>query len=140
LAATPVLMLAQMALLPVFLWALVGGDTVAVLDPGPFVEAFLLLIVLPLAAAAVTQLISRRAPVGRAWEACVASAMVPLMVATLAVVVASQISAVSDQLGALAGAVSVYVAFAAVLASAAMVAGRVSGLDVPGRRALVFGG
>lgn len=140
LAATPVLMLAQMALLPVFLWALVGGDTVAVLDPGPFVEAFLLLIVLPLAAAAVTQLISRRAPVGRAWEACVASAMVPLMVATLAVVVASQISAVSDQLGALAGAVSVYVAFAAVLAPAAMVAGRVSGLDVPGRRALVFGG
>src|SRR5699024_3187907 len=118
LAATPVLMLAQMALLPVFLWALVGGDTVAVLDPGPFVEAFLLLIVLPLAAAAVTQLISRRAPVGRAWEACVASAMVPLMVATLAVVVASQISAVSDQLGALAGAVSVYVAFAAVLAPA----------------------
>src|SRR5699024_1563948 len=88
LAATPVLMLAQMALLPVFLWALVGGDTVAVLDPGPFVEAFLLLIVLPLAAAAVTQLVARRAPVGRAWEAFVASAMVPLMVATLAVVVA----------------------------------------------------
>ncbi|WP_412523619.1 arsenic resistance protein, partial [Dietzia lutea] len=62
LAATPLLMLAQMILLPLYLWAFLGAGFVDAVEPGPFVEAFLLLIVLPLAAAALTQ----RAAPGRA--------------------------------------------------------------------------
>lgn len=139
-AATPVLMLAQMALLPLFLWLSVGDEVVATIEPTPFIEAFVLVIVLPLTAAAATQVIARRSTVGRAWEASVSNAMVPLMVATLIVVVASQISAVSERLSALLLAIPVYVAFAAVLIPVGMLAGRVARLDTPGRRAVVFGG
>ena len=52
LAAAPLLMLVQILLLPLFLILFAGGDVLDVIDIGPFVEAFLLLIVLPLAAAA----------------------------------------------------------------------------------------
>ena len=62
------------------------------------------------------------------------------MITTLAVVVASQISGVSARLGSLLLAVPVYVLFAAVMVPVGMLASRVAGLDVPGRRAVIFSG
>ena len=141
LAATPLLMLAQMALLPLYLWLFVGSEFVAAVELEPFVEAFVLLIALPLAAAALTQFVAGRgARVARAVAQGAAAAMVPLMVATLALVVASQISAVSERLGALVQVVPVYVAFVMVMVPVGMAAGRLAGLDVPGRRAIAFSG
>jgi len=141
LAATPLLMLAQMALLPLYLWLFVGSELVAAVELEPFVEAFVLLIALPLAAAALTQFVAGRgARVARAAGQGAAAAMVPLMVATLALVVASQISAVSERLGALVQVVPVYVAFVMVMVPVGMAAGRLAGLDVPGRRAIAFSG
>ncbi|TCW19346.1 arsenic resistance protein [Dietzia cinnamea] len=152
LAATPLLMLAQMVLLPLYLWAFLGAEFVDAVDPGPFVEAFLLLIALPLAAAALTQRaapgraagpVGAAGPVARAAGAVergAVSAMVPLMVATLALVVASQIAAVSEQLGTLTLVVPVYAVFLAVIVPVGVLAGRLAGLDVPGRRAIAFSG
>ena len=152
LAATPLLMLAQMVLLPLYLWAFLGSEFVDAVDPGPFVEAFLLLIALPSAAAALTQRaasgraagpVSPAGPVARAAGAVergAVSAMVPLMVATLALVVASQIAAVSERLGALTLVVPVYAVFVAVMVPMGVLAGRLAGLDVPGRRAIAFSG
>lgn len=141
LAATPLLMLAQMALLPLYLWLFVGSELVAAVELEPFVEAFVLLIALPLAAAALTQFVAGRgARVARAVAQGAAAAMVPLMVATLALVVASQISAVSERLGALVQVVPVYVAFVMVMVPVGIAAGRLAGLDVPGRRAIAFSG
>ena len=62
------------------------------------------------------------------------------MMLTLAVVVASQISRVGEQLWSLLLTVPVYVLFAAVMVPVGMLAGRVAGLDAPGRRAVVFSG
>ncbi len=152
LAATPLLMAAQVALLPLYLWLFVGSEFVAAVELEPFVEAFVLLIALPLAAAALTQFVAGRGEptraaragrvsgVGRAVEQGATAAMVPLMVATLALVVASQISAVSERLGALLLVVPVYVVFAMVMVPVGMAAGRLAGLDVPGRRAIAFSG
>lgn len=141
LAATPLLMLAQMVLLPLYLWLFVGSEFVATVELEPFVRAFVLLIALPLAAAALTQFVAGRgARVARAVAQGAAAAMVPLMVATLALVVASQISAVSERLGALVQVVPVYVAFAMVMVPVGMAAGRLAGLDVPGRRAIALSG
>ncbi|MBS7549327.1 arsenic resistance protein [Dietzia massiliensis] len=152
LAATPLLMLAQMVLLPLYLWAFLGAEFVDAVDPGPFVEAFLLLIALPLAAAALTQRaapgraagpVGAAGPVARAAGAVergAVSAMVPLMVATLALVVASQIAAVSEQLGTLTLVVPVYAVYVAVIVPVGVLAGRLAGLDVPGRRAIAFSG
>ncbi|RLP69353.1 arsenic resistance protein [Mycetocola manganoxydans] len=138
-AATPLLMLGQLLLLPVYLWLMVGPAFAETVDPGPFVEAFLLLIALPLAAAALTQL-AARTRIALAVREVVMSAMVPLMMLTLAVVVASQIGGVSQELPRLLGAVPIFVAFAAVMTLVGIGAGRVARLDVPAQRAVVFSG
>lgn len=59
-AATPLLFVAQVALLPVYLRLLAGTESARLFVAGPFVEAFLTLIVLPLAAALLTQLWAKR--------------------------------------------------------------------------------
>lgn len=138
LAAAPLLMLVQIVLLPVFLFLFAGGDVLSVIDVGPFVEAFLLLIVLPLAAAAAVQVIARRHPVGHAIERVMAGAMVPLMMATLAVVVGSQIAAVGSQALTLLRVVPVYVVFVVLAVAIGLLAGRVARLDVPSTRAVMF--
>ncbi len=140
LAAAPLLMLAQMLLLPLYLWLFVGAEFVEAVDLGPFIEAFLLLIVLPLAAAGLTQLAAARTRWGAALQEVVLGAMVPLMMLTLAVVVASQIAGVGARLGSVLLAIPVYILFAAVMVPVGALVGRVVGLDVPGRRAIVFSG
>src|SRR5690606_3046011 len=115
LAAAPLLMLAQIALLPAYLWLFVGAEFVQAVDLAPFVEAFLLLIALPLIAAGLTQLAAAHARAGRIVQGIVLGAMVPLMVLTLAVVVASQIAEVGQQLTALLLVIPVYVLFAATM-------------------------
>lgn len=140
LAAAPLLMIAQMFLLPLYLRLFVGAAIADAVALGPFVEAFLLVIALPLVVAAFTQLAAARTRVGRRWEGLVAGAMVPLMIATLFVVVASQIAGVSARLGTLLSVVPVYVLFAAVMVPIGIAASHLGGLDVPGRRAVVFSG
>lgn len=140
LAATPLLLLTQIALLPVYLWIMAGPEVVGAFDVRPFIEAFLLLIVLPLALAAVTQALARRSRALRTFEAGALAAMVPLMMLTLAVVVGSQISAVSGSLGALVAVVPLFVAFAVVVVPLGALVARAARLDVAGRRAATFSG
>ncbi|WP_029150861.1 arsenic resistance protein [Microbacterium indicum] len=140
LAASPVLMVAQVILLPVFLWAFAGTDVVGSLDLAPFGEAFGTLIALPLAAAVLTQLAAARWRLARRAAEALTGAMVPVMVATLAVVVASQIAGVGARLGSLALAALVFAAFAALMVPIGIATGRVARLGVAERRSVVFGG
>ncbi|WP_354476615.1 bile acid:sodium symporter [Marisediminicola sp. UYEF4] len=140
LAATPLLMLLQIVLLPVYLLLFAGPDTVSAIEITPFLEAFVLLIVIPLLAAATVQWIARRHRLGRATEALMQSVMVPLMMATLAVVIGSQVAAVGSRIVSLLQVVPLYVAFLVIMVIVGLVAGRLVRLDVPGIRALVFSG
>lgn len=140
LVAAPLLMLAQMLLLPLYLWAFVGGELVAHVDRAPFVEALLLLIVLPLVTAALTQLAAARWRRAAALREVVLGAMVPLMMLTLAVVIASQIAGVGAGIGSLLLAVPVYLLFAAIMIPIGLLAAKAARLDAPGRRAIVFSG
>lgn len=138
LAAAPLLMLAQMLLLPVYLWLFVGAEFVQTVDLAPFIEAFLLLIVLPLLAAGLTQYAATRTRIGQTIHEGVLGAMVPLMMLTLAIVVASQIAGVGRQLGSLLLTVPIYVLFVTVMIPIGILTGRAARLDVPGTRAVVF--
>ncbi|MDQ1106571.1 bile acid:sodium symporter [Nocardioides zeae] len=141
LAAAPLLMLAQAALLPAYLWLFVGPDVADVVAAGPFLRALLVLIVLPLAAAVLVQRAARRGRAGRVVVDVAAAAMVPLMAATLAVVVASQVPGIADgRLTTLLAVVPVYVAFLVVMAPLGALTARVAGVDAPAARALVFSG
>lgn len=97
LAAAPLLMLVQILLLPVYLLVFVGGEVLSIIEIEPFAKAFLLLIVIPLAAAAAVQSVSRRFRASKVVEEVMAGAMVPLMMVTLAVVIGSQFAAVGSQ-------------------------------------------
>lgn len=140
LAAAPLLMLAQLALLPAYLLLIVGPAGVAVIEIEPFARAFLLLIALPMAAAALTRRWAARRRAGRAVERVISGSMVPLMIATLVVVVASQAGAVGDSAADLVAVVPVFVAFVVVMVGVGSLFGRVLRLDVPARRALLFSG
>lgn len=140
LAAAPLLMIAQMLLLPPFLWAFAGAEFARADTLAPFLEAFVLLIVLPLVTAGLTQCVATRARWGAVVQGLVLDAMVPLMMLTLAVVVASQISRVGEQIWSLLLTVPVYILFAGVMIPIGMLASRVAGIDTPGQRAVVFSG
>lgn len=91
LAASPLLMLAQILLLPVYLLLFMGPSVLEVIDVVPFVRAFIVLIVIPLAAAALLQWLANRSTVAQNAMRVSLGSMVPLMMLTLAVVVASQV-------------------------------------------------
>lgn len=140
LAATPVLMLAQMLLLPFFLWLMAGPEVMGVVEWEPFLSAFIWLILVPLLAAGLTQAGAARTVLGQQISDAVGAAMVPLMMATLAVVVASQIHGVSQELGSLLLMVPIYLLFALIMVLLGLLTGKVVGLDAPGRSALIFSG
>lgn len=140
LAEAPVLMLVQMLLLPLYLMVFVGPGIASAIDPAPFVQALVGLILVPLALAALTQSLARRAALGRVIMAVMQALMVLLMMATLAVVVGSQIVGVRQELGALLVVVPLYVAFLIIMVPVGLLAAKQARLDVPATRAVVFSG
>jgi ACR3 family arsenite efflux pump ArsB len=140
LAAAPLLMLAQMALLPAYLWLFMGSELADIVEAGPFLEAFALLIVLPLALAWATEAWAARRPAGARVKAAVDLTPVALMALTLLVVVASQFPRVRDDIDQVAGVVPLYVAFLAIMAVVGRAAARRLRFDAPAARALLFAG
>ncbi|GMA29168.1 arsenic resistance protein [Arenivirga flava] len=136
LAAAPVLLVAQALLLPVLL-PLITGRHVEV-EPEPFVEALLLLIVLPLLLAAALQWAAARWRPARSAESGLAAAMVPLMMATLLVVVASQLAAIGAALPRLLPAAGLFAVFAVAVALLVALLVRLARVDAPRGRALVL--
>ncbi len=140
LAAAPVLMLVQMVVLPGLLWVFLGAELGDVVDIGPFVEALVLLIVLPLGLAWATEALAARGRVGRVVTSAMGAAVVPLMAATLVVVVGGQVPKLRGQVGAMVAVVPVFVAFLLVMGMIGVAVGRVMGFDAGRARALVFTG
>ncbi|MER5766265.1 bile acid:sodium symporter [Streptomyces sp. NPDC001985] len=140
LAATPLLLVAQMLLLPGFLYLFLGSELADIVEVGPFVEAFAVLIVIPLALAWAVQAWAARRPAGRAASGAATTTMVPLMAATLFTVVASQIPKLGGSLGDVAAVIPFYALFLVVMAFAGKAVARLFRLDAPAGRAVVFTG
>ncbi len=140
LAAAPLLMLTQMLLLPLYLLLFVGPDLVSAIEPGPFIEALVLLIITPLVLAALTQYWAKRAHIGRSVMSIMEALMVPLMMITLAVVIGSQIVGVGNEISSLLSVIPVYVAFLVVMVPLGMAAAQVGGLDAGSTKAVIFSG
>ncbi len=141
-AATPLLLLAQMVLLPLYLLLFLGSGLSDVVEAGPFAEAFVLLIVIPLALAWLTQAWAARRRAGQRTADALGTAMVPLMCATLFAVVASQVPRLraGGGLGDVGAVVPFYVAFLVVMAFAGVAVARAFRLAPRDGRAIVFTG
>lgn len=138
LAATPILLLVQLLLLPVYLALFLGGTFGEVIDPAPFVAALFLYILLPLAGAALTERgATRSLPVAR-WARAMAWVPVPALAATLFLVVATQAPRVAGALEVIATLIPIYALYLIGAAVLGAVAARAFRLDVPSGRALVF--
>ena len=140
LAATPLLLVAQMTLLPLFLLAFLGSGLADVVDVQPFLKAFAFLIVAPLALAWTVQAWAARRTGGQVLMTAAGTTMVPLMVATLIAVVASQVPRIDDNLADIARLAPFYALFLLVMAFLGLAVARLFRLDAPAGRAIVFTG
>ncbi|WP_458125138.1 arsenic resistance protein [Paenibacillus sp. Z3-2] len=138
LAATPLLFVVQMILLPFYLWLLMGAEVAQVMQVGPFVEAFLFLIVLPLLLAVVTQVLSRGKTSGERVMNATAWLPVPMMALALIVVVASQIGKVYNDMAIIVNVIPIYVAFLILMPWISRVIANGFRLNTGAGRALIF--
>lgn len=138
LAATPLLLLLQLLMLPVYLQLMLGTQVGTVIAIQPFAEAFLLLIVAPLVLAVATELGARRSAAARAWSAGWAWLPVPAMAMVLVAVIGSQIAAVARQLEVLAPLLPVYAMFMLLAPALGAFSARLFRLAAPAARAVAF--
>ncbi|MBX0297993.1 arsenic resistance protein [Haloarcula nitratireducens] len=137
-AATPALMLVQLLLLPMYLWLFMGQQVAEFIEAGPFIEAFVVIIALPLTLAWATELWADRSERGEQWQDTMEWFPVPMMGITLFVVIASQLPRVQDSIEQIAAVVPVYVAFLVIMPLLGRLAAGLLGMDVGESRALVF--
>ncbi|MGC4963363.1 arsenic resistance protein [Gordonia sp. DT101] len=140
LAATPVLLILQMALLPLFLMAFMGGEVTDLVDVSPFVTAFVVLIVIPLALAWGTQVAAARSAPAQRFRDGLGITMVPLMTIVLAVVVASQIHTLDGHGHDVAGLIPVYAMFLVAMTILGLMISRLARMNLRGQRAIAFSG
>ncbi|MFE6083981.1 arsenic resistance protein [Streptomyces virginiae] len=140
LAATPLLLVAQMLLLPGLLYLFMGPDLGDIVQAGPFLQAFLFLIVIPLVPAWALQAWAARAVAGQKVSEAATTTMVPLMAATLITVVASQVPQLGGSLRDVAAVIPFYAGFLVVMAFAGRLVARLFRLGTPAARAIVFTG
>ncbi|WP_426179807.1 arsenic resistance protein [Pseudomonas sp. TWRC1-2] len=138
LAATPVLLLLQLVLLPVYLGFMLGAQSAVVVAVEPFVEAFVLLIVLPMMLAVLTTFLARRSSVINVWSDAWAWLPVPAMALVLFVVISSQITSVVRDIGLLLPLMPVYVGFLLLAPLMGALAARLLALPAVTARAITF--
>ncbi|MGG4483530.1 arsenic resistance protein [Paenibacillus illinoisensis] len=138
LAVTPILFVVQMVLLPLYLWLLTGEEAAQLMKVGPFIEAFLVLIVIPLILAILTQVWSRGRAVGEKLMDAAAWLPVPMMALALIVVVASQIGKVYSDFAMVVNAIPVYVSFLILMPFLSRLVAILFRLDIGAGRALIF--
>lgn len=138
LALTPVLMIVQIILLPVYLWMILGGTGVGAITPGPVITALLVFIIIPLAASVVARGLARRSTLVERSIHAASQFMVILMMVTLAVIAAAQVPLITPHLFDLSGAIAAFVVFALVMTGLGWFMARTMSLPVGTGRALVF--
>ncbi|MCM2377804.1 arsenic resistance protein [Pseudomonas marginalis] len=138
LAATPVLLLLQLALLPIYLGLMLGAQSEGVVEARPFIEAFLLLIVAPMLLAVVTTALARRSSIASVWNSAWAWLPVPAMALVLFVVVGSQITSVVRDIDLLLPVIPVYIGFLLLAPLMGALASRLFALPAVTARAVTF--
>lgn len=138
LAATPALLLLQMALLPVYLHLLLGGDASGLVHPEPFIHAFVWLIVVPLLLAAALQIGAARTAAGERASMALGLLPVPATALVLLLVLAAVMPQIEQAAGAALAAAPIYMAYAAIAPVLGWIAARSCRLDTDAARAVAF--
>ena len=138
LASTPILFVLQMILLPLYLWLFIGKNMVGIVQVEPFLEAFLLLIIVPLIVAVITQLWAKKKVLGDRILNHAAWLPVPFMSLVLITVVASQIGKVYSDFDVIVRVLPLYILFLIITPIVSRVIIMLLKLDIDAGRALIF--
>lgn len=114
LASTPILLLVQMALLPVYLAVFLGEQAADLVRIGPFLDAFLWLIAVPLILAGVVQFQAARDRTSRKVADFLGFLPVPATALVLFLVVAATVPILGAAKSHALSVLPIYVAFAVV--------------------------
>lgn len=138
LAATPVLLIAQMVLLPGYLRVFLGEDAARLVQAGPFIDAFVWLIAVPLVLAAATQFWAAKSKLGSRISTALGLLPVPATALVLFVVVAAVVPQLGPAIGAALRVVPVYIAFAVLAPLLGWSVAQLFRLEAPARRSVAF--
>lgn len=138
IAATPVNLLAQLGMLPVYLWLFMGDAFLELLAADRIALVVVTLIALPLLGAWLTERWAERSRRGARMVGRIGWLPVPLLGLVVFLVAASQVQAVVGALPVLGQVLGVFVAFLVVAALIGLLLGRLLRLPVRSARALIF--
>ena len=138
LASTPLLFIVQLLLLPVYLTFFIGTDISVIVSIGPFLEAFLLLIALPLILAVITQLFAKKSSAGESLLNLTSQLPELLMASVLFTVVAAQIGKVYNDLSIIITVIPIYVLYLIITPFISKVIASLFSLAPHAGRALAF--
>jgi len=138
IASTPLNLLLQIALLPVYLWLFMGNAFLEIMAAERIVTVFVLLIVLPLLAAFASERLAARSIKAAAALQKIGALPVPLLAMVVFLIAASQVQAVMDALPVFAQVFGVFAAFLVAALLLGLLLARALKLPVAPARALVF--
>lgn len=138
LAMTPMLLVLQMLLLPVYLNLMLGSGASNLVEAGPFLHAFIWLIAAPLAVAAAVQALTRRNKKPAKVRDVLDLLPVPATAFVLFVVLASVMPQIGLAKTAALQAAPVYIAFALAAPLVGAFTARLMRLDAISARAVSF--
>jgi arsenite transporter len=138
IAATPVNLLVQLCLLPVYLWLFMGNAFLDLLAADRIALVFVSLIVLPLLAAWLTERWAERHTHGHKLVAGIGWLPVPLLAIVVFLIAASQVQAVVGALPVLGHVLGAFVAFLVAAALIGLLLARLFSLPAASGSALVF--
>lgn len=140
LASTPVLLAVQMALLPVWLRLFLGEGMSRLGQAGPFLQAFVWLIVIPLCLAWLLQFWAQRASTGERMASGLGLLPVPVTALVLFIVIAAMLPHLGHETAIVLHVVPVYGVFALLAPVLGWGISKLFRLEAPAGRALAFSG
>jgi ACR3 family arsenite transporter len=140
IAFSPVALLLQIMLLPIYLWVFLGEDFVATVAQREMLTAFFGLIVLPLLAAFATEKVIEKQDDERQTKLLdrLAWFPVPLLAVVVLIIAATQVGLVTSSIGSLARLLPVFVIYLILAGIIAFILARIFKLPPSQGRVLAF--
>jgi ACR3 family arsenite transporter len=138
LASTPVLLIAQMLMLPLYLRLMLGAEVAQYIEAGPFIHAFVWLIAVPLFMAGITQLFAQHSATGKAISTYLGLTPVPATALVLIIVIISVLPQLGTALASVRQVLPLYVAYAVLAPICGWWIARKANLQVASSRAVAF--
>lgn len=139
LASTPLLFIIQMLLLPVYLWVLLGKETIGIIEVPPFAKAFTYLIIIPFLCSIITQIAAKsNSTVGKSVLNFSGWLPVTFMALTFFAVMGSQISVLYNNSDTILRVAHIYIIFAMIAPFIGKLSAKLFKADVQSSRAISF--